>query len=317
MDSTPTVSTLLLKHKEPLLLHWIAGREGEQRPLGCSNDTLGKSLVGHLNIIHPNRLQILGQLELDHLNSLSTDARKGLIDQICSSQPAAIILAESLESPNDLQAACEQSHTPLLGSSHNSIKLISCLRHRLGAELAEKNIIHGVFLEVNGMGVLLTGKSSVGKSELALELITRNHRLIADDAPEFSRSGPDTIHGYCPEPLQGFLEVRGLGILNICAMYGDSAIKYSKNLRLVVNLKRFSPEDISQVDRLQGCYKNRTILDVNIPEVTLPVASGRNLAVLVEAAVRDHILLRKGYNASEAFIKRQRKFIDQNEPPNT
>lgn len=309
MDDTPTVSALFLKYQQRLSLHWIAGHEGEQRPLGCSDNTPGKSLVGHLNIIHPNRLQVLGRLEFDYLNQLSPETRSGLIEQLCNYQPAAIMLAESIDAPDDLRAACAKSQTPLLGSSLNSVKLISCLQHYLGSELAEKTIIHGVFLEVHGMGVLLTGESSVGKSELALELITRNHRLIADDAPEFSRVGPDIVRGCCPEPLRDFLEVRGLGILNIRAMYGDSAIKLSKDLRLVVNLARLSVEDMRQVDRLQGSYRTCTILDIEIPEVMLPVASGRNLAVLVEAAVRDHILLRKGYNASEAFIKRQREFI--------
>ena len=157
----------------------------------------------------------------------------------------------------------------------------------------------------------ITGDSGVGKSELALELLTRGHRLIADDAPEFSHVGPDIVRGRCPEALRDFLEVRGLGILNVRAMYGDSAIKLSKDLRLVIHLKRLASEDLQQLDRLQGIYRTHTILDVDVLEVTLPVAPGRNLAVLVEAAVRDHILVRKGYNASEAFIKRQRELIQQ------
>lgn len=175
-------------------------------------------------------------------------------------------------------------------------------------------VVHGVFLEVHGMGVLLTGESGVGKSELALELLTRGHRLIADDAAEFSRVGPDIVRGRCPEALRDFLEVRGLGILNVRAMYGDSAIKLSKDLRLVIHLQRLASQDLQQLDRLQGIYRTHSILDIEVPEVTLPVAPGRNLAVLVEAAVRDHILLRKGYNASEALIKRQRELIQQKTP---
>jgi HPr kinase/phosphorylase len=194
----------------------------------------------------------------------------------------------------------------------SSQKLIGLLRHYLGAELAEKTVLHGVFMEVNGMGVLLCGESGVGKSELALELITRGHRLVADDAPEFFRVGPDTVRGRCPEVLRDFLEVRGLGLLDIRNMFGDSAIKPSKDLRLIVHLARMREEDIRQVDRLQGSYRQRTVLDVELPEVTIPVASGRNLAVLVEAAARNHILLRKGYNALEAFMQRQRNQIQKN-----
>ena len=164
------------------------------------------------------------------------------------------------------------------------------------------------------MGVLLTGDSGIGKSELALELITRNHRLIADDAPEFSRAGPDTVRGTCSDVLRDFLEVRGLGVLDIRAMYGDSAIKMSKDLRLIIHLEKMAIEELHQVDRLGGSYGQKSILDIDFPIVTLPVATGRNLAVLAEAAVRHHILLRKGYNATDAFIARQQQLIQQQNP---
>lgn len=180
-----------------------------------------------------------------------------------------------------------------------------------GSDPAEKTVIHGVFLDVHGLGVLLTGESGVGKSELALELISRSHCLIADDAIEISQQEPDKLRGTCPEALRDFLEVRGLGVMNIRAMYGDGVIKDSKSLHLVVHLERMAPEKIQQVDRLAGCYGKKRILDTEIPAVTLPVASGRNLAVLVEAAVRHHILLRKGYNASDAFVARQQQILHQ------
>ena len=306
-----TVSTLFQRYQQRLALKWVSGLDGEHRLLSCSDNTPGKSLIGHLNIIHPNRLQILGKLEIDYLDNLSAPQRAALIQQLCAARPATIILAEQVDTPTDLLKSCEQSQTPLLSSDFSSIKLISCLHHYLGSELAEKTVVHGVFLEVHGMGVLLTGESSVGKSELALELLTRGHRFIADDAPEFSRVGPDTVRGSCPEALRDFLEVRGLGVLNVRAMYGDSAIKLSKDLRLVIHLQRLNTHDLQQLDRLKGSYRNHTILDIKVPEVTLPVAAGRNLAVLVEAAVLDHILLRKGYNAPEAFIKRQQELIQR------
>ncbi len=309
MNDTVTVNLLFQRYQQRLGLQWIAGRDGEQRTLRYSADTSGHSLIGYLNVIHPNRLQLLGPIELDYLNKLDTASRQQLIEQLCAGKPAAVVIAEQQSAPDDLCSFCEKTHTPLLLSNLGSTKLMSSLRHYLDDELAEKTVIHGVFLEVHGMGVLLTGESSVGKSELALELISRNHRLIADDAPEFSRVGPDTVRGRCPEVLRDFIEVRGLGILNIRAMYGDSAIKFNKDLRLIVHLQRLAAEDLHKVDRLKGSYRKRTILDIEIPEATLPVASGRNLAVLVEAAVRDHILLRKGYNAAEAFNQRQRELI--------
>jgi len=314
MIETPTVGALFQRYAERLDLRWLVGRAGEARPLGCSESTLGKSLVGHLNVIHPNRLQILGHLEFDYLGGLDEQVRHELYLQLCAAKPAAIVVADGLDIPAELAATAEQSDTPVLASAFSSQKLIGLLRHYLGAELAEKTVLHGVFMEVNGMGVLLCGEPAIGKSELALELITRGHRLVADDAPEFFRVGPDTVRGRCPEVLRDFLEVRGLGLLDIRNMFGDSAIKPSKDLRLIVQLARMSEEEIRQVDRLQGSYRTRTVLDVELPEVTIPVASGRNLAVLVEAAARNHILLRKGYNALDAFMQRQQKLISQNSP---
>jgi len=315
MDDIVTVNLLFQRYQQRLGLQWVAGRSGEQRTLRHSTDTSGHSLIGYLNIIHPNRLQLLGPIELDYLNKLDTLSRRQLFEQLCAGEPAAVMVVEQQAVPDELRDFCEKTQTPLLQSSLGSVKLMNSLRHYLDNELAEKTVVHGVLLEVHGMGVLLTGESSVGKSELALELISRNHRLIADDAPEFSRAGPDTVRGCCPEVLRGFIEVRGLGVLNIRAMYGDSAIKFSKDLRLVVHLQRLAAEDLQQVDRLKGSYRKRTILDVDIPEATLPVASGRNLAVLVEAAVRNHILLRKGYNAAEAFSQRQRELIQAQTTP--
>lgn len=168
-------------------------------------------------------------------------------------------------------------------------------------------------MEVMGIGVLLSGESGVGKSEAALELITRGHRLIADDAPEFSRVSPDTINGICPAALIGFLEVRGLGVLNIRAMFGDSAIKLNKYLRLIVELQHMSEESLRSLDRLQGSKQSITIQEVAIPSITLPVAPGRNIAVLIESAVRDHILKQKGYNAAEDFINKQAQLISRGE----
>lgn len=169
--------------------------------------------------------------------------------------------------------------------------------------------VHGVFLDVMGTGVLLRGQSGIGKSELALGLINCGHRLIADDSVNFTHDEGDNIIGSCPEVLQDFLEVRGLGILNIRAMFGDSAIKESKALQLVVHVVTISDEQLQQIDRLHGIHRNYNILGKDIPEVTIPVAPGRNLAVLVEGAVRNHILNLTGYEASKEFIKRQNKAI--------
>ena len=165
-------------------------------------------------------------------------------------------------------------------------------------------------MEIMSIGVLITGPSGIGKSELALDLITRGHRLVADDAPQFSRIAPDIINGTCPEALIDFLEVRGLGIINIRKLYGNTAIKSNKYLRLIVRLEPMSEEQMLKLDRLEGSHRLLKVLDIDVPEITLPVAPGRNLAILLEAAARNHGLRLGGYNASEAFITNQQEMID-------
>lgn len=313
-NDIPTVSALIQSRGQHLQLQWLTGQAGVARALGNSKQTPGKALVGFLNLIHPNRLQIISPHELDYLDALDAAARRDVIDRLLKTQPAAIIISDGLIAPEDLLHGAESTQTPLMSSTLGSTKLIGCLRHYLGDELAEKTVLHGVFMEVNGLGVLITGESGVGKSELALELITRNHRLIADDAPEFSRVGPEVVRGRCPEALQDYLEVRGLGLLDVRAMYGDCAIKQTKELGLLVHLQRMVAKDLHNLDRVHGSHQQQSILDIDIPQVTIPVAPGRNLAVLVEAAARNHILRHKGYNAPQAFIERQRKLLQPKAP---
>jgi len=173
--------------------------------------------------------------------------------------------------------------------------------------------LHGVFLDVFGVGVLLTGDSGIGKSELALGLVNRGHRLVADDAVDFQRINQETIIGTSPPLLQDFLEVRGLGVLNIRVMFGDKAIKRNKRLQLIIKIIALSREELKTIDRLHGMYCYQNILDMEIPEVSIPVAPGRNLAVLVESAVRNQVLKHTGYVASEEFIKRQQELLSNNE----
>lgn len=169
--------------------------------------------------------------------------------------------------------------------------------------------IHGVFLDVLGMGVLLTGVSGVGKSEIALALINRGHKLVADDSVQFKVNSSNKIIGRCPPVLQDFLEVRGLGILNVRAMFGDTAIKKSKPLQLVVNVINIDSHEMHNIDRLNGMHRVYRIFDIEVPEVSIPVAPGRNLSILVEAAVRNQLLKLTGYNASKEFISNQQQFI--------
>jgi len=222
---------------------------------------------------------------------------------------AAVLVSSGVKVPAPMRHAADQAKIPLLGSSRPSNRLIDHIDHYLRETLAERKVVHGVMLDVMGLGVLLTGVSAIGKSELALELITRGHKLIADDAPEFVRLDPDTLRGSCPRVLQDFLEVRGLGLLNIRAMFGDNAIKQSKNLRLKIHLVPEEQMRNMEGKRLTGVRHRRTILEVEVPEIELPVAPGRNLAVLVEAAVRNHLLLYHGYDSAAEFTQRQQRLL--------
>lgn len=176
--------------------------------------------------------------------------------------------------------------------------------------------LHGVFVDVLGLGVLLTGYSGIGKSELGLSLIDRGHRLIADDCVIFMKNTQNEIIGSCPPMLQDFLEVRGLGILNIRAMFGDDAIREHKRLQLIVNIVRIPDEELQLIDRLHGMHRNYQMFDCSIPEVSVPVAPGRNLSILVESAVRNQILKKNGYEATEEFMQRQDvALLSQNNGP--
>jgi len=303
-------------HHHKLELQWLAGRSGEFRPIQKSGSHPTKhiptgALVGYLNLVHPNRIQVLGGTELNYLGNLGKNSYHDAIKQLFENEPAFIVIADDIEVTKDIKQAAEESNTPLFSSTLPGYKIISHMQYYLSNMLAERQIVHGVYLEVLGIGVLITGESGVGKSELALELINRGHRLIADDAPEFSRISPDTLNGVCPSALSGFLEVRGLGILNIRSMFGDIAIKQNRNLRLIVHLQHMDDYELREIDRLHGSKQSTTILEIEIPRVILPVAPGRNLAVLLEGAVRSHILHLKGYDAAQDFISLQQRLISE------
>jgi HPr kinase/phosphorylase len=292
-------------------LQWVAGRNGGRRIL--SSETIQKpalALIGHLNFVHPNRVQVLGPAEMDYLRSLSESGLQDAIDHLFSTELAAIIVSNGEAVPAALLDSAERSETPLFTSTLASPILMSHLGHYLTQSLAETTSMHGVYLEVLGTGVLLKGDAGVGKSELALELITRGHRLVADDVVDLKHVAPETLEGVCPPLIRDFLEVRGLGILNIRFLFGEMAVKPKKNLKLIVELVH--PHEIGEVglNRLDMVASTETILGVAIPKVRIPVAAGRNLAVLVEVAVRNHLLKRRGINPLEQFIQRQQAAID-------
>jgi HPr kinase/phosphorylase len=307
-----TAHALFEQHHKALEFDWLEGQNDADQPFDTANfDPSHSALIGHLNLMRPNLIQVLGQAELDYLNNLGKNSRQDAINSLFANKPVMIILAEHLTPPEQFLKLARSYHVPLIRSKHSVSRIIDQLHYHLSSQLAEKLVQHGVFIEVMGLGVLLTGPSGVGKSELALELLSRGHRLVADDAPEFRRTGPDTIHGSCPPMLADFIEVRGLGILNVRAMYGNNAVMPHKRLHLIIRLQPLTENgNVSAFDRLDTTQRHRSLLGIDVPEVILPVAPGRDLAVIIEAAVRNHVLFLNGYNAAEDFIERQQKYIN-------
>jgi len=313
MSNKLTVGDIYTRLHDRVGLTWLAGKTAHENKIDITRAREGgASLLGHLNLIHPNQIQLLGRIEINYINSLNENERQEVMHHLFSSQTLAIIIGEDLPAPTGFTKLADRENIALMNSPMSSFDLILELRYLFSQVLADETIIHGVYLEVNGIGLLLVGEAGVGKSELALELINRGHSLIADDAPIFSRISPQILDGRCPPLLQDFLEVRGLGILNIRSMYGSNAVKNNKYLRLIVRMELFENIDQNPIDRLHGIRREVNILGLDIPEVTIPVAPGRNLAVLVEAAASNHILLLSGYNSAEDFRQQQHKLIKKN-----
>jgi HPr kinase/phosphorylase len=309
-----SIARLFEDNREKLKLAWTAGQSGGARDL--NSDLIrgsSKGLIGHLNFIHPNWIQVLGPTEVDYLKSLDDATCRRTLTEIASRDLACFMSAGLAQAPALLVELANETQTPLLESPVPSVELMWMLRPYLARALADSTTAHGVFLDVLGMGVLITGASGVGKSELALELISRGSGLIADDVVEFIRIGPDTLEGRCPPLLRDFLEVRGLGVLNIRTIFGESALRPRKNLRLIVHLERPGP-DLVPLERLPLRPGTEEIMGVSIGKVTVPVAAGRNLAVLTEAAVRNHVLQLRGIDSTREFIARQTEQLLDPEP---
>ncbi len=311
MSEIFSAESIIVNLASKIDMQWVAGAEDPGLPLHEVNAEEHATLIGHLNLIHKNMIQVIGKTECEYLQSLEDSYRENTLTQIFCPSTVAVILADGLPVPDILENFANKHNIPLLSSRANSNEVVDTARYFLNEMFSQKKIAHGVFMEVLGIGVLLTGESSVGKSELALELITRGHRLIADDAPEFTVVGPGILDGKSPGILRDFMEVRGLGVLNIREMYGENALKRHKYLRLVLHMKRMTAEDRTSIDRLQSQTRYRNILGVDIPETLLPVAPGRNLAVLAEAAVHNYILQSSGRDASKQLIELQQQAMQK------
>jgi HPr kinase/phosphorylase len=304
-----TVQDLVTDNADTIPLTWIAGHDAADRPIP-DDGMAAADLVGHLNLIHPARIQVFGHVELAYYTRIDMRRRMHHMDELLIGGVPAILLGDGLRPPQDLIDQCEQHHVPLMSTPVSAAQLIDLLRIYLGKVLAPVTTVHGVFLDVLGLGVLITGESGQGKSELALELISRGHGLVADDAVEFSRTAPNVIDGHCPDLLQNLLEVRGLGLLDIRTIFGETSVRRKMRLKLIVHLVRATAQD--KFERLPLQDITQDMLGLPVRKVMLQVAAGRNLAVLVEAAVRNTILKLRGIDTLGEFMERQAMAILQN-----
>jgi len=312
MNPTLTILEVFDQKSEELQLRWVAGKEGKDRLLELPNAKYpGMALVGHLSLIHPNRVQVLGETEIRFLEEKTGEERQNSLNKLFSSEATAAVIVSGNEVAPDLIETADRHKLALFSTALPSPIIIELLQHYLSESLATRLTRHGVYIEVMGIGVFVTGESGIGKSELALELMSRGHRLVADDAVEFYRSGPDTIVGRCMNPeLMDYLEVRGLGVMNVRSMFGETAVRKRKQLHFIIHLEQFDVDRIRELDRIEGARSTTNILGVDIPEVVIFVAPGRNLAVLLEAATRTHILKMWGMDPAQEFLAKQRNLID-------
>ncbi len=303
------VAQLYEDNREKLGLAWLGGKAGGTTLLRRDSTDVA-SLAGHLNLIHPNRIQVLGNHEIAHLAAFEEAELFRMLGNHFAVHPAAIVIADGAPADVRLLKAAEASGVAVLVTEMPGAQLIDRLRRYLGKALAETTERHGVCMDVLGLGVLITGESGVGKSELALELVSRGHGLVADDVVEISRIAASTLECRCPPMLKDFLEVRGLGVLDIRTIFGETAVRPKMNLRLVVQLDR---PGAAETARLPLHELSEEILGVPVRKVVIPVAAGRNLAVLLEAAVRNHILQLRGIHSTAEFMERQRAEIKKND----
>lgn len=287
----------------------ICGEEGVHRPITTSDISRpGLEMAGYFTHYPAERLQLLGKTELSFINELESEVRKERFEMLCTDLTPGVMISRGAEVPPELIEASKLSDVPIIRSHYKTTRLSSRVTNYLESLLAPTTAVHGVLVDIYGVGVLITGKSGVGKSETALELVKRGHRLVADDCVEIRQEDQDTLIGSPPELIQHLLEIRGLGIINVMTLFGAGAILNSKKISLVIILELWDPQKV--YDRLGLEEEKMRIIDADIPKITIPVRPGRNLAVIIEVAAMNFRLKRMGVNAAEQFSNRLTDVIE-------
>jgi HPr kinase/phosphorylase len=310
--SVISADVLFEDHRHQLKWQWLAGLGASERrfdEVAVRAARSGADLVGYLNYIHPYRVQILGPREVAYLTNGTDEDCARRTARIVTLEPPVLVLADGQIAPDALLAMCERAQIPMFSTDQSSAFVIDVLRAYLSKHFADRTTMHGVFMDILGMGVLITGESGLGKSELGLELISRGNGLVADDAVDLYRINQTTIEARCPDLLQNLLEVRGIGLLDIRAIFGETAVRRKMRLKLIVHLVRRETLE-RDYERLPSEPLRQDVLGIPVQKVVIQVMAGRNIAVLVEAAVRNTILQMRGIDTYQEFIERQRRAME-------
>ncbi|QED49542.1 HPr(Ser) kinase/phosphatase [Cytobacillus dafuensis] len=293
-------------------LELISGEEGIYRSITTSDISRpGIEVAGYFEFYPAERIQLIGKTELTFTGKLNEIDRQARFDRLCTDITPGIIISRSLEIPEELIEAAEREAVPLLRTKLKTTRFSSLLTNYLESKLAPTTAVHGVLVDVYGVGVLITGKSGVGKSETALELVKRGHRLVADDCVEIRQEDENTLVGTSPELIEHLLEIRGLGIINVMTLFGAGAVRSFKRITIVMDLELWDQN--KQYDRLGLEEEKMKIIDMELPKLTIPVRPGRNLAVIIEVAAMNFRLKRMGVNAAEQFSNRLADVIEDGE----
>ncbi len=297
---------------EVLNLKLISGEEGIGRHILTSDISRpGLEMAGYFTHYPAKRVQLLGKTELSFFDMLSRDVQFDRMNKLCSQDTPAIIISHDMEVPEALIVASEEHHVPVLTTKLATTRFSSLLTNYLESRLAPTTAVHGVLVDIYGIGVLITGKSGVGKSETALELVKKGHRLVADDCVEIRQEGETTLVGKAPPLINHLLEIRGIGIIDIMTLFGASAVRKHKRISLVIDLETWDPD--KTYDRLGLETETMKIIDTELPKLTIPVRPGRNLSVIIEVAAMNHRLKGLGINAAEEFSRRLDSVIEAND----
>jgi HPr kinase/phosphorylase len=308
-----SAEALFEAHRESMRWQWVAGHAHPERHFdeaAVRDARSAADLVGYLNYIHPYRVQIVGRREVAYLNDVAPDAQERRIARIVTLEPPVLIVADGERPPPRLVAMCDRAEIPLFVTAESAGHVVDVVRSFLGQHFADRTTRHGVFMDILGLGVLLTGESGLGKSELGLELISRGHGLVADDAVDIYRISQTALEGRCPELLMNLLEVRGIGLLDIKAIFGETAVRRKMRLKLIVHLVRRETME-REFERLPYEPLYEDILGLPVRKVVVQVDAGRNLAVLVEAAVRNTVLQLRGIDTYQEFVARHQKAMER------